>query len=58
MGGQLRIRVLYKTHRTPWLDYLMVSRDEMQSILAGTGWALERTVDGEHGTYVAIIEKE
>lgn len=58
MGGQIKMRVLYETHRTPWFDYLMVSREEMDAILAGTGWAVDRIFDGKHGTYVAVIGKE
>jgi SAM-dependent methyltransferase len=57
MSGQVRIRVRYHEHATPWFDYLMVSRDEMDELAAGTGWAVARTVDEEDGLYVAVIEK-
>ncbi len=58
MGGQVRLRVRYKTYATPWFDYLLVSRDEMRRILDGTGWRVGRFVDSAGSAYVAVIEKE
>ena len=57
MAGQIRIRVRYRDSSTPWFDYLMVSRTELEGLLNGTGWRLARTLDSED-TYIAIIEKE
>jgi SAM-dependent methyltransferase len=57
MGGQLRIRVRYLTYATPWFDYLLASKDEMKTILKGTGWAAGRFIDSESGTYIGVIEK-
>jgi len=57
MAGQLRLRIRYKSYRTPWFDYLLVSPDEMRELLAGTGWSAERFIDGAGGQYVALIEK-
>jgi SAM-dependent methyltransferase len=56
MSGQIRIRVRYRDHATPWFDYLMVSRPELEDLLDGTGWRLERVLDSED-TYVAVIDK-
>ena len=56
MSGQIRLRVRYRDHATPWFDYLMVSRDELEGLLDGTGWQLERALESED-TYVAIIDK-
>jgi SAM-dependent methyltransferase len=58
MSGQLRIRVRYHEHATPWFDYLIVSRDEMEELAAGTGWTVARTFDEEGGLYVAVLEKD
>ena len=41
LGGQIRLRVRYKHYATPWVDYLMVSLDEMEEMLVGTGWHLQ-----------------
>jgi SAM-dependent methyltransferase len=56
MGGQIRIRVRYRDHATPWFDYLMVSQEELEDILDGTGWRLERILESDD-TYVAVIGK-
>jgi len=57
MGGQVRIRARYKKYATPWFDYLIVSKDEMEVILTGSGWFVKKYLD--HGSsYIAIIEKE
>src|SRR5919198_3661062 len=58
MAGQLRIRVRYRELATPWFDYLLVSPAECEEILDGTGWRLRRTLPGDGGLYVAVIEKE
>jgi 2-polyprenyl-3-methyl-5-hydroxy-6-metoxy-1,4-benzoquinol methylase len=58
MGGQVRIRVRYRKYKTPYFDYLFVSRDEMRDLLAGTGWDVKRFIDCEGPVYLAIIEKE
>jgi SAM-dependent methyltransferase len=42
MGGQIRLRVRYKLYATPWVDYLMVSPAEIEEIISGTGWKLDR----------------
>jgi SAM-dependent methyltransferase len=56
LPGQIRIRVRYGRAATPWFDYLMVSRDELEHILEGTGWRLARTIDSDD-MYVAVIDR-
>jgi SAM-dependent methyltransferase len=58
MSGQIRMRVCTGLHRSPWFDYLMVSKDEMQDILSGTGWQVHGFIDSEGPSYIAIIEKK
>jgi SAM-dependent methyltransferase len=58
MSGQLRFRVRYASSCSPWFDYLMVSPDEMEEILAGTGWHVQRFLKSSGSTYVAVIEKD
>lgn len=57
MPGQLRLRVRYPDLIGPWFDYLIVSPDEMGTILEGTGWRIRRLLE-ESGSsyYVAILE--
>jgi SAM-dependent methyltransferase len=56
MSGQIRIRVRYRDQATPWFDYLMVSRRELEGLLDGTGWQLSRVLESDDA-YVAVIEK-
>ena len=58
MGGQLHIRIRYKTYATPYIDYLLVSKDEMAKIVAGTGWRIAETIDNSAYRYIAVLEKE
>jgi hypothetical protein len=55
---QIRIRVRFKKYVTPWFDYLMVSKDELKEILAGTGWRVKKFLDSKRAGYLTIIEKE
>ncbi|MDE0483864.1 MAG: class I SAM-dependent methyltransferase [Candidatus Poribacteria bacterium] len=57
MSGQLRLRIRYKQYATPWFDYLFVSRSELEEILIGTSWTIERYIDSGKPTYVAILKK-
>ena len=44
LAGQIRLRVRYAIYATPWVDYLMVSSAEMEDIIAGTGWKIDRVL--------------
>lgn len=56
-GGQVRLRVRYRKYVNPWFDYLFVSKQELEQLLSGTGWAVERYLDSDGAIYVAIIKK-
>jgi SAM-dependent methyltransferase len=58
LPGQLRLRIRYRKHVTPWFDYLLVSKDEMRQIVAGTGWRISRFFDSDGPMYIAVLEKE
>ncbi|HXX72909.1 MAG TPA: class I SAM-dependent methyltransferase [Candidatus Acidoferrales bacterium] len=57
LPGQLRLRIRYRKHVTPWFEYLFVSKKEMQDILKGTGWKLVKTIRSQGAVYIAIIGK-
>ena len=57
MGGQVRIRARYQKYKTPWFDYLLVSKKELEELLEGTGWKVRKYLDGPGGMYVMILEK-
>ena len=56
-SGQVRIRIRHKKMKTPWFDYLMVSRDEMKLLLEDTGWEVSQFIDSKTSNYIAIIDK-
>jgi len=57
MPGQLMIRVRYKKYVSPWFDYLLASKQELEKILADTVWMTEELMDGGAGRYIAAIRK-
>ncbi len=59
MSGQIRMRVLYQMYRSHWFDYLMVSPQEMQTILEGTGWKVKRFIQPvQKSAYAAVLVKD
>jgi SAM-dependent methyltransferase len=57
MPGQLRLRVRHRDLIGPWFDYLIVSPDEMATILEGTEWRVHRLLqESGSGYYVAVLE--
>ncbi|MDE2994918.1 MAG: class I SAM-dependent methyltransferase [Chloroflexota bacterium] len=58
MSGQYRHRARYRNLKGPWYDWLFVSRDEMQEIVAGTGWVVRKFIEPEGAQYVGVIEKD
>lgn len=59
LSGQLRLRVKYKRYTTPWFDYLIVSKEEMESILKETDWRVSEYLDDTTSArYIAIIDKK
>lgn len=57
LPGQLRIRVRYKTLATPWFDYWLASKREIEQMLKGTPWRVRRYIDGRGPQYVVVLEK-
>ena len=58
MSGQIKLRVRHQKYATPWFDYLMVSKEEMKTILEETGWHVKQFINSEGSNYIAIIEKD
>jgi SAM-dependent methyltransferase len=56
MPGQVRLRIRYRTYATPWFDYLFLSPDELDRIVAGTGWHVAR-IRTDEPQYLAVLEK-
>lgn len=56
MGGQARIRIIYKKHKSNWFDYLFVSEKELKKILKNTGWKIKKVIDNKRSP-IYVIEK-
>ena len=57
LSGQARIRVRYKKYVTPWIDFLMVSKDELINILNDTDWQMSEFIPGADGVYAVVLDK-
>lgn len=57
MSGQVRIRVRFKNLKTPWFDYLFVSKEEMAQILNDTGWRVKEFLDSGGAGYIGVLSK-
>ena len=59
MGGQFSLRTRYRTHVSPWFDFLLLSKEEMGEIIKGTGWKITNFIESSQSPhYIAVIEKE
>jgi SAM-dependent methyltransferase len=56
LPGQIRIRVRFRDVIGPWMDYPMVSPDQLREILVGMRWQVAHVFDS-NDAYIAIIEK-
>ena len=57
MPGQLRLRIRYRDLIGPWFEYLIVSPDEMATLVDGTQWRIRTLVEESgSGYYVAVLE--
>ena len=57
MAGQIRLRIRYRMHATPWFDYLFVSPEEMEELIRPTPWRIHEILTDGPGPYVAVLEK-
>lgn len=53
-----RYRVRWQRYATPWFYYLMFSPEEMQRLVAGTGWRVLRLIDDGSPRYAVVLERE
>lgn len=57
MAGQIRMRVRFGRSIGPWFDYLLVSPREMEEVLEGTGWGVEKLIAADGPNYAVVITK-
>ncbi len=56
MSGQVRIRIRYKTLKTPYFDYLFASQEEILDIVKNSAWHVERFI-GTDAQYCVLLRK-
>lgn len=54
-GGQIRIRIRYRTFATPWFDYLFLSVDEVEAMARTAGWTLVDVLRDEGPIYAVEL---
>lgn len=57
LPGQVRVRIRYKRLKTRWFDYLFVSKEEMEDLVAGTGWHVRKSISAGGPGFVTILDK-
>jgi len=57
LSGQSRIRVRHEKTVTRWIEWMILSKEEMKQLLEGTGWKVRKFIENEGTSYVAIISK-
>ena len=55
MAGQMRFRLRYRSHRSPWFDYMAMSLPELTSIAEAGGWSVERVADDGGPRYGVVL---
>ena len=58
MAGQIRLRIRYKIYADPWIDYLMVSQEEMKAMLNDTRWSVKKIIESDTAMYISVIQKK
>jgi ubiquinone/menaquinone biosynthesis C-methylase UbiE len=57
LPGQISMRVRYRQYRTPWFDWLLLSKGELKAIVDGTGWKITELLNARGPQYVAELRK-
>ena len=53
-----RFRVRFGVYATPWFRYLMLTPDEVERVVEGTGWHLLHVFDDASPRYVVVLERK
>jgi SAM-dependent methyltransferase len=56
-GGEVKIRVRYQNIISPWFNYWLAAKSEIQKMLDGTDWHVQRFIESKGLIYIAIIVK-
>ncbi len=58
MAGQLRLRIRYRNYCSPWHDYLFASPEEIEKLLIGTNWKVDKFIESNKSSYGVILIKK
>jgi SAM-dependent methyltransferase len=58
MAGQIRIRIRHGKTIGPWFDYLLVSQPELEKIVSGTAWRVDRIISDKGPGYTVVLKKK
>ena len=53
-----RFRVRFADRATPWFRYLMLTPDEVEPLVHGTGWSVARVLDDGSPRYAVVLTKD
>ena len=56
LPGEIRMRVRYEQYSTPWFDWLLMSRNEMKTLVQKTGFEMTGSLDSDGPRYVGILQ--
>jgi 2-polyprenyl-3-methyl-5-hydroxy-6-metoxy-1,4-benzoquinol methylase len=56
-GGEVKIRVRYQNIISPWFNYWLAAKSEIQKMLDGTDWHVQDFIDSRGPIYIAVIVK-
>jgi SAM-dependent methyltransferase len=57
-GRTPRYRVRWHAYASPWFRYLMLSPEDLEPLVAGTGWRVLKVLDDGSPRYSFVLEKE
>ena len=57
-GPVPRYRVRWRGYASPWFRYLMLEPEELEPLVAGTGWRVLKVLDDGSPRYSIVFEKE
>ena len=57
LSGQSRIRVRHEKTVTRWIEWMILSKEEMKQLLKDTGWKIRRFIEDAGTSYIGIISK-
>ncbi len=57
-GRAPRYRVRWHAYTSPWFRYLMLSPEDLEPLVAGTGWRVRTILDDGSPRYGIVLEKE